>query len=180
MKRLGMLVLLLLVIAVLLIACAPAPTPVPTAAPPTAAPKPAATSPGSVAPTAASVGGSVIFLSTQHKPVEEAEGMRSVILKDFKDAKVEFIPDDDGPYQDRIVAEQKTGKVTLGVLGALHGTFPVLLQANALEDLTSLAAKLKDPINFSIGQPDFDVPDSCKDAADILHILVISQTHHAK
>lgn len=144
MKRLGMLVLLLFVFAAFLIACAPAPTPVPTAAPATAAPKPATSAPSTVAPTAASVGGSLIFLSTQHTPVEEAEGMRNVILKDFKDAKVEFISDNDGPFQDRIVAEQKTGKVTLGVLGALHGTFPVLLQANALEDLTSLAAKLKD------------------------------------
>lgn len=151
------LLVLVLVLGAMLIACAPAATPAPTSAPvpatsapataPTSAPAP--TSPPAApttAPTAApaAVGGSVIFLATQHTPVEEQEKMRNVILKDFTAAKVEFISDADGPFQDRIVAEQKAGKVTLGVLGALHGTFPVLLQANALEDLTSLAAKLKD------------------------------------
>ncbi|MBI5649119.1 MAG: ABC transporter substrate-binding protein [Chloroflexi bacterium] len=115
----------------LLAACAPAPTPAPTAAPPTAAPTVAA-------PQA------LLFSSTQFNPVEEQEKMRTVILKDFTAAKVDFVVDPtEAPFMDRIIAEQKTGKITVGVIGALHGTFPNLVQANALEDLTALAAKLQ-------------------------------------
>ncbi len=147
---------------VIIAACAPAPTPAPTAAPPTIAPKveptkapvveptkapaptPApTTAPTAVPPTAAPQ--ALLFSSTQFSPVEEQEKMRSVILKDFKAAKVDFVVDpSEAPFMDRIIAEQKTGKITVGVIGALHGTFPNLIQANALEDLTALAAKLKD------------------------------------
>lgn len=41
----------------------------------------------------------------------------------------------------------------------------IAVDASGIRKVFDLAAKLKDPINFSIGQPDFDVPDSCKDAA---------------
>lgn len=129
------LIALLAVLLVMAAACAPAPTatPVPTKAAPTAPPAP------TVAPVQP-----LVFLSTQLKPVEEAEKMRKSILANFTAAKVEFVADDEGPFQDRIIAEQKAGKVTVGVIGALHGTFPVLLEANALEDLTPLVEKLKD------------------------------------
>lgn len=125
----------LAMILIIVAACAPAPTPTPA---PT---KPAPTAPP--APTVAPVQ-PLIFLSTQLKPVEEAEKMRKTILANFTAAKVEFVADDEGPFQDRIIAEQKAGKVTVGVIGALHGTFPVLVEANALEDLTPLLEKLKD------------------------------------
>jgi multiple sugar transport system substrate-binding protein len=87
-----------------------------------------------------------LFSSTQFNPVEEQEKMRNVILKDFTAAKVDFVVDpSEAPFMDRIIAEQKTGKITVGVIGALHGTFPNLIQANALEDLTSFVnTKLKD------------------------------------
>lgn len=126
---------LLAMILVIVAACAPAPTatPVPTKPAPTAPPAP------TVAPVQP-----LVFLSTQLKPVEEAEKMRKSILANFTAAKVEFVADDEGPFQDRIIAEQKAGKVTVGVIGALHGTFPVLREANALEDLTPLLEKLKD------------------------------------
>jgi multiple sugar transport system substrate-binding protein len=152
-----LIIALLAVILAVVAACAPAPTPAPTAAPPTAAPKPAEPTKAPVAeptkppaPTAApTVAPTVapqplVFLSTQLKPVEEAEKMRKSILAGFTAAKVEFVADDEGPFQDRILAEQKAGKVTVGVIGALHGTFPVLAEANALEDLTPLLEKLKD------------------------------------
>lgn len=114
-------------ILVVIAACGPAPTPTVVPPTPTMAPQP------------------LIFSSTQFNPVEEQEKMRNVILKDFKAAKVEFVVDpSEAPFMDRIIAEQKTGKITVGVIGALHGTFPNLIQANALEDLTPLANKLKD------------------------------------
>jgi aspartate aminotransferase/aminotransferase len=37
-----------------------------------------------------------------------------------------------------------------------------LIDASGIRKVFDLAAKLKDPINFSIGQPDFDVPDGLK------------------
>ena len=40
-----------------------------------------------------------------------------------------------------------------------------MLDASGIRKVFDLAAKLKDPINLSIGQPDFDVPESAKEAA---------------
>jgi aspartate/methionine/tyrosine aminotransferase len=40
-----------------------------------------------------------------------------------------------------------------------------LLDASGIRKVFDLAAKMKDPINFSIGQPDFDVPDALKEIA---------------
>ena len=153
--------ILTLVLSVIIVACAPAPTPTPVPPAPTKAPEPtkapvveptkapapttaptAAPAP-TTAPTAAPAQ-PLLFLSTQNTPVEEQEKMRNVILKDFTAAKVEFISGAEGDVVDRIVAEQKAGKVNVGVIGVLHGTFPNLLAANALEDLTPVLAKLSD------------------------------------
>lgn len=40
-----------------------------------------------------------------------------------------------------------------------------LIDASGIRKVFALGAKLKDPINFSIGQPDFDVPEPAKKAA---------------
>jgi len=40
-----------------------------------------------------------------------------------------------------------------------------LIDASGIRKVFALAEKLKDPINFSIGQPDFDVPDELKEEA---------------
>ena len=40
-----------------------------------------------------------------------------------------------------------------------------LLDASGIRKVFDLAAKMTDPINLSIGQPDFDVPDAAKDRA---------------
>jgi len=39
------------------------------------------------------------------------------------------------------------------------------IDASGIRKVFALAASLKDPVNFSIGQPDFDVPDSLKEEA---------------
>src|SRR3954452_18221547 len=39
------------------------------------------------------------------------------------------------------------------------------VDASGIRKVFDLAAKLKDPINFSIGLPDFDVPERAKQAA---------------
>ncbi len=144
-RRLSMALLAFAMIASLVLsACqAPAPTPAPAAAAkaaePTNAPQP------TVAPASASSSQSLIFLASQLGPVEEQEKMRNVILKDFTGAEVDFIADaNENVILDRILAESKTGKVNGSVVGALHGAFPNLIAANALEDLTPLLEKLKD------------------------------------
>jgi aspartate aminotransferase len=40
-----------------------------------------------------------------------------------------------------------------------------LIDASGIRKVFALAAKLKDPVNFSIGQPDFDVPEALKEEA---------------
>ena len=40
-----------------------------------------------------------------------------------------------------------------------------LIDASGIRKVFALAAKLDDPVNFSIGQPDFDVPETIKEAA---------------
>jgi multiple sugar transport system substrate-binding protein len=94
--------------------------------------------------------GSLIWLSTQFSAVEEREKFTKTVLKDFK-GKVDYIQKDNGPYTDQILAESKAGKVSVSLLGGLHGDFPPFIQNDLLEDLTPLAAKLKDrgiPQNF--------------------------------
>jgi aspartate aminotransferase/aminotransferase len=39
------------------------------------------------------------------------------------------------------------------------------IDASGIRKVFDLAAKMKDPINLSIGQPDFDVPEACKERA---------------
>lgn len=132
MKRMLPVFVGLLVFAAMVSACAPAATATPVPAPTNApAPTPSPAQP-------------LLFLSTQNTPVEEQQKMRTVILKDFTGAQVDFISDAEGVVVDRITAEQKANKVSTGVIGVLHGTFPNLLAANALEDLTPLLAKLSD------------------------------------
>src|SRR3972149_931885 len=76
-----------------------------------------------------------IFLSTQLRPIEEAQKVREVVLKDFA-GEVSFVPEDTGPFLTRIKAEAKTGKHTIGVVGALHGDLPPVVKAmDSVEDV---------------------------------------------
>jgi len=40
-----------------------------------------------------------------------------------------------------------------------------LIDASGIRKVFALGAKLEDPVNFSIGQPDFDVPGPLKEEA---------------
>ncbi|MGH2606589.1 MAG: ABC transporter substrate-binding protein [Anaerolineales bacterium] len=85
--------------------------------------------------------GELVWLSTQLRPVGEAERVRGVILEDFPGA-VEFVPEDEGPFHDRVTAEVQSGQGTVGLLGALHGNFSTMAPAGQLQDLTELKADL--------------------------------------
>ncbi len=78
----------------------------------------------------------VLFWSTQAKPVEEAQAMREQVLGNFQD-KVDYQPNDGGPWLTRLQAELQAGTGTIGVLGALHGDFSAM-NADDLVDLSDI------------------------------------------
>ena len=85
----------------------------------------------------------VVFLSTQLRPIEEAQKMRQEILKGFS-GQVQFVPEDYPVWLNRVLAEAQTGRGTVGVLGGLHGDFPPLVSRGLLEPLDGLYARLQD------------------------------------
>lgn len=89
-------------------------------------------------------GDSLVFLSTQLQPVEEAEAMRNTILEGFEGPEVEFIAEENGPFNDRIVAEAQAGQGSVGVLGGQHGDFATFAADGLLADLSDLATELQD------------------------------------
>lgn len=133
--RFGRLAATLVAASLILAACTGGASPSPTPGGPTAPPA------ASSGPTTAPIG-DVTFLSTQLRPVEEAEKVRSQVLSGFG-GKVDFIPEEEGPFQDRVKAEAAAGSGTVDVLGALHGDFVSLQNADALADLSDLAGRLQ-------------------------------------
>jgi multiple sugar transport system substrate-binding protein len=125
-----------LVAALFVAACAPA-----TQQP--AAQQPATQQAAQQKPAAAASGGSLVFFSNQFKPVTEQAKMQDVILKNAP-LKAEYIPEDPGPFNDRLIAESKAGKVTVSLIGGLHGDLDSFVKAGYLEDLTPLVQKLTD------------------------------------
>ena len=127
----------LLVIALLLAACGGStPTPAPTAAPtPTTAPPPTAAP--EVKPTEAPKVdlSSLVFFSTQFAPVEEQEKFRAIL----KEGGFDFTSSEEGPLLDMVTAGAQTGKGTVDLVGALHGSFPPLQKVNAMANLADLA-----------------------------------------
>ena len=104
--------------------------------------QPQATSAAEAQP-AAGGGGSLVFFANQFKPVEEQGKMQDIILKDAP-VKADFIPEDPGPFNDRLNAEEKAGKLTVSLIGALHGDMDPFVKSGYLEDLTALVQKLGD------------------------------------
>jgi multiple sugar transport system substrate-binding protein len=84
----------------------------------------------------------LVFLSTQLRPIEEAEKMRKVILKNFPH-EVDYVTEQPAQLPVRIKAEQQGGAHTIDVVGALHGELQPLVPLDALVSLEDLAAKLK-------------------------------------
>jgi multiple sugar transport system substrate-binding protein len=84
-----------------------------------------------------------VFLSTQLRPIEEAQKMRDVILKNFT-GKVDYVPEQPAQLPIRIQAEQQGGTHTISLIGALHGELQPLLPIDGLVPVDDLAAKLAD------------------------------------
>ncbi len=82
----------------------------------------------------------LIFMSTQLRPIEEAQKVRSAILKGGP--ATTYVVDEPGPFTVRARAEQQAGKVTASLYGAGHGEMAPLV--DVLQPLDDVAAALKD------------------------------------
>lgn len=80
----------------------------------------------------------VLFWSTQAKPVQEQQAMRSQVLSAVEG--VEYQANDGGPWVTRLNAELQAGTGTIGVLGALHGDYAAMDPAD-LVDLGELGVE---------------------------------------
>jgi len=84
----------------------------------------------------------ITFLSTQFNVVEEADKARA-ILSTFEGGTVEFVGSEEGPMIDLLRAENETGTGVNDLIGALHGTFPTLVNEDLLFDLSDLLAEIE-------------------------------------
>jgi len=81
----------------------------------------------------------VVFLSTQLRPIAEAQKMRNFILKDFP-GEVDYLTERPGLDPVRFVKEGRAGGRRVDVVGALHGELQSIV--DALEPLDGVAAML--------------------------------------
>jgi multiple sugar transport system substrate-binding protein len=82
----------------------------------------------------------LIFLSTQLRPIGEAQKMRNLILKGFPQ-EVDYITEQPQHFPARIEADQG-GAHAIDVVGALHGELQPLVLLDALVPLDDLAGRL--------------------------------------
>lgn len=87
--------------------------------------------------------GPLVFLSTQLRPIAEAQRMRNLMLKDFA-REVDYVTALPRQFRARVAAEQRSGPHTISVLGALPGELQPLVPLGALAPLDNLAQKLRD------------------------------------
>jgi len=85
--------------------------------------------------------GRLIFLSTQLRPIEEAQKMRNLILRGFPQ-EVDYITEQPQQFPVRVEAEQQGGMHAIDVVGALHGELQPLVSLEALVPLDDLSGKL--------------------------------------
>jgi multiple sugar transport system substrate-binding protein len=85
----------------------------------------------------------LIFLSTQLRPIAEAQKMRNLILKDFA-REVEFITEPPQGLQVRLKAGSASDATAIDVIGALHGELQPLALLDVLVPLDDLAKKASD------------------------------------
>jgi multiple sugar transport system substrate-binding protein len=83
----------------------------------------------------------VVFMSTQLRPLEEAQKVRDVILKGFP-GKVTFVTEEPAPLAIRMKAEAEAGKRTVSLVGAGHGELQPLAAINTLDAVDDVAAQL--------------------------------------
>jgi multiple sugar transport system substrate-binding protein len=88
------------------------------------------------------------IVSTQLRPIEEAEKMRNVILKGSPDA-VNFVPEDGNTYLTRMKAELGSAQGKVHVTMALDGELGPVNTMGGLQDLDDIVGKLGASRQFS-------------------------------
>ena len=83
----------------------------------------------------------VVFLSTQLRPIEEAQKVRDILLKGGP--KTNFVVEEPARLNVRVEAEMKGGAKSFSVIGALHGEITGL-PADSLDSVDDIMGKLKD------------------------------------
>jgi len=86
----------------------------------------------------------LIFLSTQMRPITEAEWGRTELLPPFTEETgipVIFVPAEDPEATERVLAEYEAGKGTIDLVGDLHGR--ILVYQEALKDLSAELSQLQ-------------------------------------
>jgi multiple sugar transport system substrate-binding protein len=91
---------------------------------------------------AAAQGQEVVFLSTQLRPIEEAQKVRDVLLRGGP--RTNFVVEDPARLNVRVEAEQRAGTKSFSVIGALHGELSGLLPMKALDNVDDVMARLRD------------------------------------
>lgn len=89
-------------------------------------------------------------VSTQLRPIEEAQKMRNVLLKGATDP-VNFIPEDPNTYQTRMQAELAAAKGKVHVTIALEGELEPLDAIGGLTDVDDVISQLSASRDFSAG-----------------------------
>jgi len=85
--------------------------------------------------------GRLIFLSTQLRPIDEAQKMRDLILKGYH-LEVDYVTAPPHQFPVRIKAEEQGGTPTVDVVGALDGELQPLAHLDALTQLDNFAGSL--------------------------------------
>jgi multiple sugar transport system substrate-binding protein len=85
----------------------------------------------------------LLFLSTQLRPIAEAQKMRNLVLKDFP-REVEFITEPPQGLQERLKAGSSIDATAIDVVGALDGELQPLALLDALVPLDDLTKKALD------------------------------------
>lgn len=85
-------------------------------------------------------GGAFSFLSTQFSPVEEKQRFEKILASQVKDVKVSYNSMATGDFTTQVTSQVKAGKVSIGMVGGLHGDLAPL--AESLEDLDTLAGEM--------------------------------------
>lgn len=83
----------------------------------------------------------VAMMSTQFNIIEEAEKFREILAE--SGFEVEYIPVGEQPVFDTLMGEAGQEAGSIDVLGALHGTYPTLVDADVLFDLTPLLEQIE-------------------------------------
>ena len=79
-------------------------------------------------------------MSTQFTPVEEKQRFEKILCSQVNDVKVSYNSMAVGDFTTQVTSQVKAGKVSIGMVGWLHGYLAPL--AESLEDLDSLAGQM--------------------------------------